>query len=159
MTMTANDWDGEIERVAAYLYRDEHDWHPEAVWSELDDTARQTYLKRADAVAAMLSFPYHAKVVAQLDRLCPCDPDPETSQGPERECPIHGEQPYAVLALAQAVRIADAAEKLFPTQGGSATSDRHWEYVDHAALDELRTALHLRGALADADDDAPSVPR
>jgi hypothetical protein len=142
------DWGDEIERVAAYLYRDDHDWHPAAVWSALDDTTRARYRKRADAVAAMLGFPYHAKVVAQLDRLCPCDPNPETTQGPEWNCPIHGQQPDAVIALAAAVRVADAAETLFPTQGTAYVSEeQHVEYVDHDALEGLRAALRTRAVL------------
>jgi hypothetical protein len=156
--MTTDKWAAKIDRVAVYLYRDEHDWHPEAVWSELDDTARSTYRKRADAVAAMLGFPYDAKVVAQFDLLCPCDPNPETTEGPLRECPIHGQWPDSVVAIAQAVRIADAAEKLFPTHDGKGSLGRHWEYVDHTALDGLRAALRLRAPRCEIVIDPTTAP-
>lgn len=102
-------WDGDIERVAAYLYRDEHGWGDGPTpWRELVEADRTVYQKRAHAVAAMLHFPHDAQVVSELARLCVCDPNPETTDGPQRECPIHGELPEAVIRIG---RILWAAER------------------------------------------------
>jgi hypothetical protein len=118
MDQTEQDgYDREVERVAAYLYRDEHGWSREANWAALSAGERKPYESRANAVAAMLGHPYHAKVVHQLARLCPCDPNPETTDGPQRDCPIHGEMPDAVIAIADAIRAVDRVRQIVDEWG------------------------------------------
>lgn len=136
--MTDDDCDqADIEHAAAFLYRDERDWAPDAIWGNLSENAREPYLRRARTLASMFGFPYAARTLRQLDRLCPCDPNPETTEGPLRECPLHGEQPDAVTAVAAAVHIVDTAP------GG-------------AALDSAVDAL-LQQADITSDSDLPAV--
>jgi hypothetical protein len=45
----------------------------------------------------------YRKVVDQLNASCTCDPNPETTQGPEEDCPVHGRDEYRPLALIKRV--------------------------------------------------------
>ena len=101
-------WEDEIERVAAYLYREDTGWTEGPMpWRALPEVLREPYRKRASAVAAMLSFPYHARVVSELARLCLCDHNPEKAQG-EWKALIHGEQPYATIRIDTILHAAEA---------------------------------------------------
>lgn len=128
----------EIERIAAYLYRDEHKWAFEADWRVLPLDVRERYLRRARTVADMLGWPHTGRTLRHLDRLCPCDPNPETTDGPQRDCPIHGEQPDAVDAIADALRTLPVVE---------------------AELTETRTALRVaRETLAALREQGVQIP-
>lgn len=120
--MSPDEWGDQIERVAIYLYREERNWAEEPRWDELPEATRSAYVKRARSVGYMFNFPNHTNIVRQWDRLCPCDHHAETTHGPERDCPIHGEMPYAVDRL---VRLAAAANPAPP--------------VDVAILGEVQT--------------------
>lgn len=84
-------WDNEVERIAIYLYRAERNWARDARWLDAGKPVRKGYLDRAWAVASMCNFPNHSDALNRLSPLCPCDPNPETSDGPQQECPVDGD--------------------------------------------------------------------
>lgn len=84
-------WDDQVERIAVYLYRVERAWAQDARWLDAEAAVRKDYLGRAWAVASMCNFPNHTDTLNRLSPLCPCDMNPETSEGPLQECPIDGD--------------------------------------------------------------------
>lgn len=84
-------WDDQVELIAIYLYRVERGWAQDARWLDAGTAVREDYLGRAWAVAGMCNFPTHTDVLNRLRPLCPCDMNPETTDGPSQECPIDGD--------------------------------------------------------------------
>jgi hypothetical protein len=84
-------WDDQVERIAIYLYRAERGWAWDARWLDAGTSVRKDYLDRAWAVAGMCNFPIHTDTLNRIRPLCHCDCNPETSSGPEQECPLDGD--------------------------------------------------------------------
>jgi hypothetical protein len=42
---------------------------------------------------------YLTEVCRAVDPMCPCNLDPETTNGPERSCPLHGDSEYVARML------------------------------------------------------------
>jgi hypothetical protein len=118
MTTPDQDWSDQYERVAIWLYREDHDWSAGNGWVDLSELARQRYINRAKSLGQFFNFPYHTTVVHQLNSLCPCDYNPETTEGPERDCPLHGDLPYAIDRVRRGLRLLEQAERLEGTLSG-----------------------------------------
>lgn len=103
------DWDDQIERVATYMHHSEHGWARSDSWADLPVERKRELIEKARTLGSMFNFPGHTDIVAGFDALCVCDHNPETTNGPERECPIHGETPWAVMRLVLAERVTEAA--------------------------------------------------
>lgn len=133
-----SDWSQTIEHVAAWMFREEHGWRQDASWARLPAVERERYLKRATTIGYMFNFPNASNALADLDRLCPCDPNPESANpGPERECLLHGQMPWAVIRMAEAERIAEIAARYVraPVESGLAGNAGE-------VYDELVAAVH-----------------
>lgn len=87
------------------------------------------------------------KLVQDVDKaiapLCPCDTNPETSNGPERECPMHGDPPYVALLLAK----VDAAKLVYRAhlseKAAQATADSALAAIDAEPIEEAEPDYDL----------------
>lgn len=63
-----------------------------SAWLELiQENAHLHGLLDAREQRALAAEEDTARLHQQLAPLCPCDPNPETTDGPQRECPLHGD--------------------------------------------------------------------
>ena len=106
-TLTEAAWAAEADRVATYLYRDEHHWDNEHSWPDLAEPEKEVYRHRARTIGYMYGYPYNQPIIEALGLLCVCNPNPETTDGPQRDCPLHGELPDAVIRIRAIVWAAE----------------------------------------------------